>query len=132
MTPPYVSAKVGIDAATEIIEGELFDFDAEVQPILETLIGRTLQQALTEVIHEEEIAELREQQQKMLASREAEMAELRRLEQQEDRLQGEKVWSLVFRGFRSANSLSSKGSSWRRRRYGRSARSPNARARDCC
>lgn len=91
LTPPYVSAKVGIDASTEIVDGELFDFDMEVQPILETLIGRTLQQALSEVIHEEEIAELREQQQKMLATREAEMAELRRLEEQENRLQGEKV-----------------------------------------
>lgn len=86
-----MSAKVGVDATTEITEGELFDFDEEVQPILETLIGRTLQQALTEVIHEEEIADLREQQQKMMASREAEMAELRRLEEQENRLQGEKV-----------------------------------------
>lgn len=91
LTPPYVSAKVGIDASTEITDGELFDFDMEVQPILETLIGRTLQQALTEVIHEEEIAELREQQQKMLATREAEKAELKRLEEQESRLQGEKV-----------------------------------------
>jgi len=86
-----VSEKVGVDATTEIGEGELFDFDEEVTPILESLIGRTLQQALTEVIHEEEIAELREQQQKMLAIREAEMAELRRLEMQEERLQGEKV-----------------------------------------
>lgn len=91
LTPPYVMAKVGIDASTEIVDGDLFDFDVEVQPILETLIGRTLQQALTEVIHEEEIAELREQQQNMLASREAEMAELKRLEEQEARLQGEKV-----------------------------------------
>lgn len=54
------------------------------------MIGRTLQQALTEVIHEEEIAEMREQQQKLLSERENEMAELRRLEQQESRLQGEK------------------------------------------
>lgn len=90
-TPPYVTSKIGVDVSTEIIEGELFDFDEEVQPILETLIGRTLQQALTEVIHEEEIAELREQQNKMLATREAELAELRRLEDQENRLQGEKV-----------------------------------------
>lgn len=95
-TPPYVSAKVGVDASTEIYDGELFDFDSEVQPILETLIGRTLQQALTEVIHEEEIADLREQQQKMLATREAEMAELRRLEEQENRLQGEKVRACLF------------------------------------
>lgn len=86
-----MSTKVGVDATTEITEGELFDFDSEVQPILETLIGRTLQQALTEVIHEEEIADLREQQQKMMALREAEMSELRRLEEQEFRLQGEKV-----------------------------------------
>ena len=69
----------------------MFDFDSEVQPILETLVGRTLQQALTEVMHEEEIADLREQQQKMLAVREAELAELRRMEEQEKRLQGEKV-----------------------------------------
>lgn len=69
----------------------MFDFDSEVQPILETLVGRTLQQALTEVMHEEEIADLREQQQKMMAIREAELAELRRMEEQEKRLQGEKV-----------------------------------------
>lgn len=73
------------------MDGDLFDFDSEVQPILETLVGRTLQQALTEVMHEEEIADLREQQQKMMAIREAELAELRRMEEQEKRLQGEKV-----------------------------------------
>ncbi|CRK96346.1 CLUMA_CG009764, isoform B [Clunio marinus] len=89
-TPPYVCEKVGVDVSTEISEGELFDFDAEVQPILETLIGRTLQQALAEVIHEEEIADLQVQQQKLLAIREAEMAELQRLEEQENRLQSEK------------------------------------------
>lgn len=43
------------------------------------------------MIHEEEIADLRVQQQKMMAVREAEMSELRRLEEQEFRLQGEKV-----------------------------------------
>lgn len=96
VTPSYIAAKIGIDASTEIIDGELFDFDQEVQPILETLIGRTLQQALTEVIHEEEIAELREQQRKMLASREMELAELRRLEEQEVRLQGEKVRNVLW------------------------------------
>lgn len=62
-----------------------------MQPILEALIGRTLQQALNEVVHEEEIAELREQQQKMQATREAELAELRRLEDKEKKLQSEKV-----------------------------------------
>ena len=85
------AAKIGVDASTEISDGELFDFDNEVQSILESLIGTTLQQALTEVMHEEEIADLREQQHKMLANREAELAELRRLESKENLLQSEKV-----------------------------------------
>lgn len=87
----FILAKIGIDAATEIEDGELFDFDSEVKPILENLIGRTLQQALNEVIHEEEVAELREQQQRMQATREAELVELRRLEDKEKKLQIEKV-----------------------------------------
>lgn len=89
-------AKVGVDASTEINDGELFDFDNEVHTILESLIGTTLQQALTEVVHEEEIADLREQQHKMLANREAELAELRRLESKEIMLQSEKVCSYKF------------------------------------
>lgn len=92
----FFLAKIGVDVSTEIDDGELFDFDSEVQPILETLIGRTLQQALNEVIHEEEVAELREQQQRMQATREAELAELRRLEDKEKKLQSEKVRSFNF------------------------------------
>lgn len=90
VTPHYVPVKNGVDVST-FIDNELFDFDLEVQPVLENIIGRTLQQALTEVIHEEEIADLREQQQKILASREAELHELRRLEEQECNLKSEKV-----------------------------------------
>ncbi|KAG5678961.1 hypothetical protein PVAND_008578 [Polypedilum vanderplanki] len=86
-TPLYVTARVGVDASTEIEEGDLFDFDVEVQSILESLVGRSLQQALTEVIHEEEIAELKKQQHNMLAAREAELAELRRLESREKALE---------------------------------------------
>lgn len=78
--------------ATEILDAELFDFDTEVQPILETLVGRSAEQALVEVMHEEELADMREQQQHFLAIREAEMAELRRLEAEEIRIQSEKVF----------------------------------------
>lgn len=84
MTAFQVQTKTGIDASTEILDGELFDFDAEVQPILNNLIGKTLQQALDEVVQEEEIADLREQQQRILALHEKELAELRRLEQSEN------------------------------------------------
>ncbi|XP_052873768.1 radial spoke head protein 3 homolog [Anopheles cruzii] len=89
-SPPYIPAKSGCDAATEILDGELFDFDTEVQPIIEVLVSRTLEQALVEVLHEEEIAEMRRQQQKILALREAELAELRRLELDEQKRQRER------------------------------------------
>ncbi|XP_050076201.1 radial spoke head protein 3 homolog B [Anopheles maculipalpis] len=89
-SPPYVPAKTGCDASTEILDGELFDFDIEVQPIIEVLVSRTLEQALVEVLHEEEIAEMKQQQQKILALREAELAELRRLEQEEQKRQAER------------------------------------------
>jgi hypothetical protein len=65
-------------------------------PLLEDLIGRTLQQALTEVVHEEEIADLREKQQKMLTTRETELAELRRMETRENQLQSEKVLQIML------------------------------------
>jgi radial spoke head protein 3 len=81
VTAVHVPSKIGVDASTEILDGELFDFDAEVQPILNNLIGKTLQQALEEVVQEEEIADLREQQQRILAMHEKELAELKRLEQ---------------------------------------------------
>jgi len=40
----------------------LFDFDIEVKPILEVLVGKTVEQALMEVMEEEELASLRAQQ----------------------------------------------------------------------
>uniref|UniRef100_A0A182JSY8 Radial spoke head protein 3 n=1 Tax=Anopheles christyi TaxID=43041 RepID=A0A182JSY8_9DIPT len=89
-SPPYIPAKTGCDASTEILDGELFDFDTEVQPIIEVLVSRTLEQALVEVLHEEEIAEMKQQQQTILALREAELAELRRLEQEERKRQAER------------------------------------------
>lgn len=95
-TPPYIAEKTGCDAGTEILEGELFDFDLEVQPILEKLIGKSVQQGLLEVMHEEELAELREQQQRFLAIRDAEISELRRLVEQENRLQAEKVFNFFL------------------------------------
>ncbi|XP_055913444.1 radial spoke head protein 3 homolog isoform X2 [Eupeodes corollae] len=89
-TPPFIPEKVGIDAGTEIIDGDLFDFDQEVQPILETLVGHCVEQSILEVTHEEEVAELRKQQEEFLADREADLAELRRLEAEELRLEAEK------------------------------------------
>jgi radial spoke head protein 3 len=58
-SPLYIPQKCGVDVATQIIEGDLFDFDFEVKPILELLVGKTLEQALMEVNEEEELATIR-------------------------------------------------------------------------
>lgn len=88
--PPYIQPKTGIDASTHIEEGDLFDFDVEVEPILDSLINITVKHALEEVMHEEQMASLRREKERYLALREAEMAELRRLEANEIRLTSEK------------------------------------------
>ncbi|XP_046753826.1 radial spoke head protein 3 homolog B isoform X2 [Diprion similis] len=89
-TPLYCPAKVGTDQCTQIFPGDLFDYDVEVQPILEVLVGKTIEQSLIEVLEEEEVAALREQQRKFLELRDAEKAEAQRLEEQERRLREEK------------------------------------------
>lgn len=61
-TPPYVPAKVGIDVATEIGDGELFHFDAEAQPIIDVLVDACIEQSMLEVAHEQELEALRRKQ----------------------------------------------------------------------
>ncbi len=70
---------------------QLFDFDVEVQPVLQVLVGKTIEQALLEVLEEEEMADLRAQQQVFKEIRDAELVEVQRLEERERRLRVEKV-----------------------------------------
>merc|ERR1712168_939799 len=89
-TPLFVPAKTGADVATQIMPGELFDFDLEVRPILEVLVGATCEQALNEVCEEEEIATLRAHQRRFQQRRAAELAETQRLAEQDRRKEEEK------------------------------------------
>ncbi|XP_036079223.1 radial spoke head protein 3 homolog [Rousettus aegyptiacus] len=89
-TPLFIPAKTGKDVATQILEGELFDFDLEVKPMLEVLVGKTIEQALLEVMEEEELANLRASQYAYEELRNAELAEIQRLEEQERRHREEK------------------------------------------
>ncbi|XP_011634132.1 radial spoke head protein 3 homolog isoform X2 [Pogonomyrmex barbatus] len=89
--PSYqVPDKIGRDVYTQIEPGELFDYDTEVQPILTVLVGKTIEQALIEVLEEEEIAALKEQQRRFLELRMAEKAEEQRLAEEERRRKEEK------------------------------------------
>nr|XP_048700079.1 radial spoke head protein 3 homolog [Caretta caretta]XP_048700080.1 radial spoke head protein 3 homolog [Caretta caretta] len=89
-TPLFIPAKTGRDVATQIEEGELFDFDIEVKPMLEVLIGKIIEQALLEVMEEEELANLRAHQYAYEELRNAELTEVQRLEEQERRHREEK------------------------------------------
>jgi len=89
-SPLFIPAKTGTDKETQIFAGDLFDFDIEVKPILEVLIGKTIEQSLLEVMEEEELANLRRQQREFEEIRNTEKVEQQRLEEQERRLREEK------------------------------------------
>jgi len=79
------------DGCTVSLMTQLFDFDMEVKPVLEVLVGKTLEQSLLEVLEEEELADLRQQQRMYEELRNAELAEQQRLEEQDRRLVQAKV-----------------------------------------
>nr|XP_046229967.1 radial spoke head protein 3 homolog isoform X2 [Scatophagus argus] len=84
-TPLFIPAKSGKDAETQVEEAELFDFDKEVQPVLEVLVGKVIERSLEEVMEEEELAHLRAQQRAFNELRNNELAEVQRLREQERR-----------------------------------------------
>ena len=77
--PLFIPTKAGLDKGTQV-EGDLFDFDLEVQPILEVLVGKTLEQSMQEVLEEEELAAIRRRQEDFEQARNAELSEVQRLE----------------------------------------------------
>lgn len=58
-TPKYVPKKTGIDKITQIGDYDLFEYDREVQPILNVLLTKTVEQAILEVEEETELEEIR-------------------------------------------------------------------------
>ncbi|KAM5327055.1 radial spoke head protein 3 homolog isoform 1-T1 [Glossophaga mutica] len=113
-TPLFIPAKTGRDVATEILEGELFDFDLEVQPMLEVLVGKTIEQSLLEVMEEEELANLRASQNAYEELRNVELAEVQRLEEQERRHRQEKErrkqqqWEVVHKHKQTAEKIAAR------------------------
>ena len=89
--PIFIPMKTGVDVETQIYEGDLFDFDMEVEPILEVLVGKTLEQSMMEVMEEEELQNMRAHQEHFEQMRNAELAETQRLEEGEKRRSEEKA-----------------------------------------
>jgi len=84
-SPLFMPAKIGIDIETQIEDGELFDFDVECEPVLEVLVGKTLEQSMMEVLEEEELASLQRHQEEFEKRRNAELLEVQRMEAAEQR-----------------------------------------------
>ena len=60
--PQYLMPqKVGVDFCAQIEDGDLFDYEEEVEPILAVLCGKTLEHSRMEVLEEEELRVMREQ-----------------------------------------------------------------------
>lgn len=53
-TPDFKPLPPGVDVATQIDDLELFDFQLEVEPILQVLVGKTVEQAQIELREEDE------------------------------------------------------------------------------
>ncbi|PHJ25737.1 radial spoke protein 3 protein, partial [Cystoisospora suis] len=103
-TPMFRPHREEVHAATQILDGDLFDFDEcvllpqamfctlpspEVIPILEVIVGKVLEQSITEVIEEEELAAIQKQQDEFDRARMQELIEVQRLEAAEKRRQEE-------------------------------------------
>lgn len=84
-SPLFMPAKIGTDAETQIEDGELFDFDVECEPILEVLVGKTIEQSMMEVLEEEELDSLRRHQEDFEKRRNVELLEVQRMEAGEKR-----------------------------------------------
>ncbi|XP_058497277.1 radial spoke head protein 3 homolog B-like [Solea solea] len=90
MSQLHPPTKCGNDVATQLQVGELFDFYREVKPLIDYLVGRTIEQSLQEVMEEEELARVRTQLRAFHALRNSELAEVQRLHEQERRRREER------------------------------------------
>lgn len=90
VSPLFVASKTGRDVNTQIEIGDLFDFDVEVEPILEVLVGKTIHISMLELMQEEELEAIRREQEEFEAVRNIELAEVQRLEAEARRKMQEK------------------------------------------
>ena len=69
VSPKYTPKKTGRDVYTQVQDNELFSFDREVQPIIEVVVTKTLEQAVIEIEEEEEIAKIQNFKQEFIRRR---------------------------------------------------------------
>ncbi|KAG7512811.1 hypothetical protein JOB18_040534 [Solea senegalensis] len=78
----FIPPKIGKDISIQIEQGELFDFDREVPPLVEIMVDKVIEQSVLEVKEEDELARLGAQQKAFQELRNSELAEVQRLKEQ--------------------------------------------------
>merc|ERR1719271_2308224 len=75
--PPqeYLPQKTGIDAFTQVEDGDLFNFNKEVEPLLDVLVNKTLEQSLMEVEEEYELSAMADFKEKWYERQEKQSAD---------------------------------------------------------
>lgn len=79
-TPVFMENPKGTDREVQVEDHELFDFELEVEPILQVLVGKACENARVEVIEEWEKQQLQDHKKKFLIIKEAELMETQRME----------------------------------------------------
>ena len=82
-TPHTMPQKKGVSKKTLVEDNELFLFDDEAEPILSVLCGKTLEIARMEVLQEEELNEMKRQQNTYANLQKNEDSEIRKMEEAE-------------------------------------------------
>ena len=88
--PLYMRPKYGIDVSTQVDVKEVFDFDAEVEPILEVITGKVIQRSVAEIIEEQELKQIESQEKKFQQERNTRLAKLQNEKKKQLRLQKER------------------------------------------
>ena len=75
--------KTGIDVECQIEDGDLFNFDTEVQPLVHIIVSKTLEESRREVLEEEELNHMKQQQEKYKKTNEINDERIKSIESKE-------------------------------------------------
>ena len=75
--------KTGEDKGCQIEDGDLFNFDEEVQPLVHIIVSKTLEESRREVLEEEELRHIKEQQDKYKKLNEMNINRIKSIENKE-------------------------------------------------
>lgn len=80
---PFIPQKIGKDVGVQIEDGDLFNFDKDVEPLLTVLCGKILEQTNLELMEEAEMRNLYDTKAAFLRKFKAQKEEIKKLEEEE-------------------------------------------------